>query len=250
MNKNLRPAAAAYEPVQKHKVTPGIPGWLNNHHWFRLWLVARSAPRHYLNQCWNIVNWTLRNKLQWNINWNSYIFIQENAFENVVCKMACILSRPQWVNSLAPGRFQFNFRWEIFKLTLVNGGWGISYEIALRWMPLNLTDDKSTLVQVMAWCRQATSHYLSQCWPRSMSPYGVTRPQWVNQCCVELITGNLKIFWHFLSFLNTGIAKSHPWGSVYLTVLESIQYLLMICQYGNESGHQQLWNRPNHHGML
>ena len=31
----------------------------------------------------------------------------------------------------------------------------------------------------MAWCRQATSHYLSQCWPRSMSPYGVTRPQWV-----------------------------------------------------------------------
>ena len=29
MNKNLRPAAAD-EPVQKHKVTPGIPGWLNN----------------------------------------------------------------------------------------------------------------------------------------------------------------------------------------------------------------------------
>ena len=31
----------------------------------------------------------------------------------------------------------------------------------------------------MAWCRQATSHYLSQCWPRSMLPNGVTRPQWV-----------------------------------------------------------------------
>ena len=39
--------------------------------------------------------------------------------------------------------------------------------------------DKSTLVQVMAWCYQATGHYLSQCWPRYMSPYGVTRPQWV-----------------------------------------------------------------------
>ena len=46
-----------------------------------------------------------------------------------------------------------------------------------RWMPSN---DKSTLVQVMAWCCQATSHYLSQCWPSLMSPYGVTRPQWVN----------------------------------------------------------------------
>ena len=32
-------------------------------------------------------------------------------------------------------------------------------------MSLDFTDDKSTLAQVMAWCRQATSHYLSQCWP-------------------------------------------------------------------------------------
>ena len=34
----------------------------------------------------------------------------------------------------------------------------VSNEIALRWMPLDLTDDKSTLVQVLAWCHQATSH--------------------------------------------------------------------------------------------
>ena len=47
-------------------------------------------------------------------------------------------------------------------------------------MPQNLTDDKSTLVQVMAWCHQAASHYLNQCWPRSQTPYGATRPQWVN----------------------------------------------------------------------
>ena len=46
-------------------------------------------------------------------------------------------------------------------------------------MSLDLTEDKSTLVQVMAWCRQARDHYLSQCWPRSLPPFGVTRPQWV-----------------------------------------------------------------------
>ena len=46
-------------------------------------------------------------------------------------------------------------------------------------MSLDFTDDQSTLVQVMAWCRQATSHYLSQCWPGSVSPYDITRPQWV-----------------------------------------------------------------------
>ena len=34
----------------------------------------------------------------------------------------------------------------------------------------------------MAWCRQATSHYLNQCWPRSRTPYDVTRPQ-----CVKVV---------------------------------------------------------------
>ena len=51
----------------------------------------------------------------------------------------------------------------------------------LRWMPLHLIDDKSTLVQVMACCRQATSHYRSQCWPRSM-PQGITIG--LNELCV------------------------------------------------------------------
>ena len=69
-----------------------------NHHWFRKWLVAWPAPSHYLNQCWIIVNSTLRNKLQWNFNRNQYIFIEGNALENVVCKMASISSRRQWVN--------------------------------------------------------------------------------------------------------------------------------------------------------
>ena len=55
-------------------------------------------PRHYLNQCWNIVNWTLGNKLQWNFNRNYSSFIQENVFESAVCDTAAILSRPQCVN--------------------------------------------------------------------------------------------------------------------------------------------------------
>ena len=84
----------------------------------------------------------------------------------------------QLINSLAAGKFKL--RLVIFKPIFVNGGWGISYEIALRWMPRDLTDDMWILVQVMAWCRQATSHYLSQSWPRSMSPNGVTKPQWLN----------------------------------------------------------------------
>ena len=41
-----------------------------------------------------------RNKLQWNVDQNSNIFIHENAFESVLCEMASILSRPQCVNGL------------------------------------------------------------------------------------------------------------------------------------------------------
>ena len=87
------------------------------------------------------------------------------------------------LNSLVPGKFEWNFIYVIFKWIDVIDGWGIACEIALIWMSLDFTD-MSILVQVMAWCRQATSHYMSQCWPRSLSPYGVTRPEWVNslQC--------------------------------------------------------------------
>ena len=58
-------------------------------------------------------------------------------------------------------------------------GWGISCEICLKWMSLDHTDDKSILVHIMAWWCKATSHYLSQCWPKSKSPYGITRLIWV-----------------------------------------------------------------------
>ena len=98
---------------------------------------------------------------------------------SMLAKETLVVKWVHLVNSLAPGKFEWNFRHVIFKQILVIDGWGISCEIALIWMSLDFTDDQSTLVQVMAWCRQATSHYLSQCWPKSMSPYGVTRPQWV-----------------------------------------------------------------------
>ena len=67
-------------------------------------------------------------------------------------------------------QFSISFYW------LVNWRRTSSTDNAPRWMPWDLTDDKSTLVQVMAWCHQTC---LSQCWPRSKSTYGVTRPQWV-----------------------------------------------------------------------
>ena len=64
---------------------------------------------------------------------------------------------------------------EIFKLIKQHSSLGTPCELAPRRMLQILTDKKSTLAQVMAWCRQATSHYLSQRSPSFLSPYGVIR---------------------------------------------------------------------------
>ena len=74
---------------------------LSNHKVWTRWPEAHFAnvSSHYLNQCWNILNWSFGNKLQWNLNQNLHIFIQENLFENVIWEMTAILSWPQWVNS-------------------------------------------------------------------------------------------------------------------------------------------------------
>ena len=73
---------------------------------------------------------------------------------------------------------------------------GVFCEVALRWMLQNTFKDKSTLVQVKTWCCQAISLYLSQCWPRSLWPYGVTRSQCVHNhtvvlCIVLVISSTL-----------------------------------------------------------
>ena len=54
-----------------------------------------------------------------------------------------------------------------------------SCEISLKWVLQNIIDDESILVPIMVRCHQVASHYLSQYWPRSMWPYGITRPQWL-----------------------------------------------------------------------
>ena len=49
-------------------------------------LCTCSAPSHYLKQCWVIISWTLRNKLQWKLNQNVKVFIHENASETSSAK--------------------------------------------------------------------------------------------------------------------------------------------------------------------
>ena len=68
-----------------------------------------------------------------------------------------------------PGRCGCYLKLAIFKLLSRIDILGISCDMALRWMPQDLADDKSTLVLVMAWCCHPTNHCLNQCWLSSIS---------------------------------------------------------------------------------
>ena len=75
--------------------------------------------------------------------------------------------RPLWRHCNVIG----NFKYVISEHGLGFKFMSMSCEIELRWMPQNIFDDKSTLFQLVVWCRQATSHCVSQCWFRSTSPF-------------------------------------------------------------------------------
>ena len=113
------------------------------------------------------------------------------------------------MDSLAPGRCGCNLKSVIFRLISRIDIQSISSGIALKWMPWDFTDDGSTLVQVMARCRQATSHYQSQSWLKPMLSYGVTRPQWVKTIGPKVKC--ICIFYHFsiLRWCKSCMAKHH-----------------------------------------
>ena len=147
----------------------------------------------YLVRLWNVKS------LWWDILVILSYCLCNNRAVSVV--LFCHKGKKGSLNSSAPEKIEWNFRYVIFKKILVIDGWGISCEIAVIWMSLDFTDDQSTLVQVIVWCHQATSHYLSQCWPRFLSPYGVTMPQWVNlflHCCSCWLNVSTGAIWAFV----------------------------------------------------
>ena len=96
-------------------------------------------------------------------------------------------------NSLPHGRCDSNLKCIIFTF-IQNCSLGTHCDLVPRWMLRNPTNERLTLFQVMAWCRKAPSHYLSQCWLGSLSPYAVPRPECVKGgvCVCVCFCSNLK----------------------------------------------------------
>ena len=103
------------------------------------------------------------------VQWYDYVSI-------VWCKQSCVVDKSY--QFIGPWQMRLYILNVIYKDALMINFLSIC-EIVPRWMPQDLFDDRSTLALMIAWCHQATSYNLNQCQPRSVSPYGVTRSQWV-----------------------------------------------------------------------
>ena len=80
----------------------------------------------------------------------------------------------------------------------------------------------------MAWCLQATSHYLNHCWLRSISPYGITRPQWVK---LTVYTPNLALTTNLeVSFVN--ILENTGHVMVVLDYISCLYHLSVLLTFG------------------
>ena len=120
----------------------------------------------------------------------------------------------------------------------MNDIWNISCENACSEMPQGLIDDKSTLVQVMAWCHQATSLYQNQWWPRYI---------W---CHMASIGNNQLNHWAYIL-----------WGPNFHTILHTVPYIDGLIQERRNSIANPLelhlsWTNPsiwswliNRHGV-
>ena len=123
--------------------------------------------------CLRSIHWSQVLSWEWRCSWSSadrrcsnYIWV----INNFIAYLGATYIRGfTALNSLLPGRYGYDFTCLYSK-----HNWYHEYSgnLSLEWMPEHLVDGKSTLTP---------SHYLSQCWLRLMSPYGITGPWWVEE---------------------------------------------------------------------
>ena len=70
---------------------------------------------------------------------------------------------PQFVKATTPTPLDF----KSYFISMPPKACDLGSHFLINNIQISIAAFTSTLVEVMAWCHQAPSHYLSQCWPRS-----------------------------------------------------------------------------------
>ena len=138
---------------------------------------------------------------------NLYIFIQENAFENVVWKMVAILSQLQYVNTwslwedelsnneetkrlwtswpvliiLRPRQYGCHFADDTFKCTFLNEKFWILNKTSLKYVPASPINNIPALVHIMTCCLPGDKPLSEPMMITLPTLICVTRPQWVSR---------------------------------------------------------------------
>ena len=84
------------------------------------------------------------------------------------------------LNSPAPGQNGHHFADNIFNHIFLNENSRIFIQISLKFVPTGPIDNKSALLQVMAWRRPGDKPLSETMMVRLLMHICVTRPQWVN----------------------------------------------------------------------
>ena len=165
--------------------------------------------RDVLSPCYILDNPQPSMYLPWDVS--TYLFFFDFNEQRSVLRITTETSRENLCFiSPSPGICGSIFKNKIFPQML----W-----IVLSWTTVILLDDKSTLVQVVDWCRQATLHYLRQLWSRSLLPYVVTRPQWIQEttCCDN--TSHKHPFTTHSFIINNYFAKIFEMAAPFVAIL-------------------------------
>ena len=132
-----------------------------------------------------------------NVKMLSYQYRKSHCRDKTILRLSYLRSGISYtgkMTSLYWIRLWMQFQKVIFNLVSLISIFKSLCDNVLRWMQWDLAEGKATLAQIMAWC-QATSHYLSQCWPNPMS-YGITKPQLMKSRPCNLFKGQVAI--HFI----------------------------------------------------
>ena len=129
------------------------------------------APSHCLNQCWLSIS---------EVSWHSP---ESNFTENAQDILSMIWAWKLWIWYFSHITERQWVKTHLLDLTVILNYMILKFvlliytlstcEIALKWMPQSPIDINVGIGSINCWCHQATSHCLSQCWPR----------WWSNLCC-------------------------------------------------------------------
>ena len=127
------------------------------------------------------------------------------------------------VKTLSPRQNERHFADDIFKCIFLNENIWISIKISLKFIPKCPINNIPALVSIMAWRRQATSHYLNQWWSSQLTHICVTRPQWVKPPLKLVTESHISCS---TVFLKKALHIAH--GSLYIPLMAVHQHSLDV----------------------